>query len=350
MAVSGINGNVEWGKDHTSSQSWNSRKVPADAAAEPIETLNKKDGWPWEYAVQLCNEANMDLWINIPVSVDDDYIRHLAQLIHASLKPELKIYLEHSNEIWNFGFLQYAWNKAKAKEEVAEGKAQFNLDNVKDEEIWAQRRHAQRIKDIVDIFAGEFGKAEINHRILGVLAGVTPDPKGFFVGGRLAGMLEYLKTVHGDPKDYIYAISIPAYYGGKGCAGEADTGNYSVDQILANMRVGIEKTKADRAAMVALAKKFELPGGFCAYESGPDIGGGSRLNVANRIRAIRDPRQAELFHQNLADGFWNLGGNLAMQFTLSGSYSRYGAFALTDDVSKPDRNSLFQEVRKLIGN
>jgi hypothetical protein len=73
------------------------------------------------------------------------------------------------------------------------------------------------------------------------------------------------------------------------------------------------------------------------------------VNRANRIRAIRDPRQAMLYQHNFADCFWDLGGNLAMQFTLSGAYSRYGAWGLTDDLSKPDRNSLFPEVRQLIG-
>jgi hypothetical protein len=73
------------------------------------------------------------------------------------------------------------------------------------------------------------------------------------------------------------------------------------------------------------------------------------VNIANRIRAIRDPRQRELYRRNFADGFWDLGGNLAMQFTLAGSYSRYGAWGLTDDVSHPDRNALFPGVRELIG-
>jgi hypothetical protein len=41
--------------------------------------------------------------------------------------------------------------------------------------------------------------------------------------------------------------------------------------------------------------------------------------------------------------------NLAMQFTLAGSYSRYGGYALTDDINIPDRNSLFQAVRDLMG-
>jgi hypothetical protein len=349
MAVLGINGNIEWGKDHTRTQSWNNRKLPTDASVENIEPLNKKDGWPWEYTIQLCNQADMDMWINIPVSVDDDYIRNLATLIKATLKPNLNVYLEHGNEMWNFGFLQYSWNKARAKEEVQEGNSQYNYDQTNNEEIWAQRRHAQKVKNIIDIFASVFGKESVNHRIRGVLAGTTPDPNGFFIVGRLPGMLDYLQAIDGDPGDYIYAISMAAYYGGNGASGEVGTADYTVDQVLGNMRVAIDHARSDRVAMVALARRFALPGGFVAYESGPDIGGGSTVNSANRIRAIRDPRQAMLYQHNFADCFWDLGGNLAMQFTLSGAYSRYGAWGLTDDLSKPDRNSLFPEVRQLIG-
>jgi hypothetical protein len=350
MAVTNTNGNVEWGQDHTNIQHWSHRKLPTDAAVESIEPLNKKDGWPWEYTAALCNEAGLDMWINIPMSVDDEYIRNLAQLLRTQLKPNLHIYLEHSNEVWNFGFIQYAWNKARAREEVKEGAVRYNFDGANNDDIWGQRRHAQRVKDIVEIFGGVFGPSEINRRIRGVLAGVTPDPNGFFVCGRLPGMLAYLKATNGDPKDYIYAISMPAYYGSKSASGEAGTENDSVDQILKDIGAGIQQTKKDRSAMVELARRFDLPGGYCAYESGPDIGGGRKANIGHRIEAIRDPRQKDLYKANFADCFWDLGANLAMQFTLCGPYSRFGAYGLTDDTAKPDRNSLFQAVRELVGS
>jgi hypothetical protein len=349
MDVTCVNGNVAWGKDHTRQQSWDNRKSPTDASVEPIEQLGKQDGWPWEFAVELCNQTNTDMWVNIPASADDDYIRHLAELLKAGLKPTLNIYIEHSNEVWNFGFLQYSWNKARAKEEVKEGHTRYNYDNVNDEEIWAQRRHAQRVKDAVDIFAGVFGMSEINKRIRGVLAGNTPDPEGFFICGRISSMLDYLKATNGDPANSIYAISRAAYYGGKGASAGPGAEHYSVDQILADMKENIEKDKKDRMAMVAVAKKFNLPGGYCAYESGTDTGGGHAENIANRIRAVRDPRQGTLFKENLTAGFWDLGGNLAMQFTLCSPYSRFGTWGLTDDIAKPDRNALFPAARDLVG-
>ena len=58
-------------------------------------------------------------------------------------------------------------------------------------------------------------------------------------------MLDYLKAVDGDPKNYIYAISIPAYYGGKGSEGETGTGDYSLYQLISNMQAGIRYTKSE---------------------------------------------------------------------------------------------------------
>ena len=349
MNVTETNGNAAWGKDHTRTLSWSGRKLPEDASVEVMAALNKRDGWPWEYVIALCNEANKDMWLNIPMCADDDYVRQLAMLIKANLKPGLNIYIEHSNEVWNFGFIQYAWNKARATEEMKEGTPKYNFDKVNNGEIWAQRRHAQKLEDAVQIFGDAFGKAEINKRIRGVLAGWTPEPEGFFIVGRLSGMLDYLKATGADPKESIDAISIAMYYGGKAATGEAGTESYSVDQIINDMRGEMDHQLAQRKAMVELAKRFGLPGGVCAYESGPDIGGGRKSNIANRIRAVRDPRQAELFKRNLSDCFWNLGGNLAMQFTLAGPYSRFGAWGLTDDIAKPDRNGLFGAARELVG-
>jgi hypothetical protein len=349
MGVLATNDNIEWNGTRTGSQSWSSRKLPTDASVDPIEPLNKKDGWPWEYAVELCNETNMDMWINIPISANDDYIRQLATLLKSSLKPGLHIYIEDSNEVWNFGFLQYSWNKARAVEEVKAGSAPYNYDNVNQPEIWGQRRHAQRVRDDVAIFASVFGAAEVNHRIRGILAGCTPDPQGFFIGGRLPGMLEYLRATGGDPAKDIYAISMAIYYGGKAASAAQGTEHDTVDQVLEDMRADAERSVKDRRAMVALARQYRLPGGFCAYESGPALGIGSTTNLANRIEAIRDPRQADIYRENFASCFWDLGGNLAMQFALEGAYTRYGAWGLTDDLSNPDRNSLFGAVRQLIG-
>ncbi|MGE5558402.1 MAG: hypothetical protein ACM3WV_07300, partial [Bacillota bacterium] len=346
MAVAETNNNVEWDANGPILQYWANRKKMTDAGQNPIAPLNKKDGWAWEYIVDICNMADMDLWLNIPVAVDDAYIQNLAQLVYTRLESERKVYLEHSNEMWNWGFTQYAWNKAKAVAEVNAGGSNFNYDGSTDQEVWAQRRHAKRTRDIVMIFANVFGTNQINNRIRGMLCGVGGT---FFTVGRHDQMLTYLNANYGAPSGYIYGIADPTYFGGPAAAGEAGYENYTVDQILDNMRATSDNGVSERQGKISLAASWSLPGGFCSYEGGPDTGGGSTTNLANRISVHRAQRMQTEYKHNIADNFWTLGGNLAMQFTLAGSFSRYGGWGMTDDLAVPNRNYKYYAIKDLIG-
>lgn len=69
--------------------------------------------WPSGVAIELCiqlaNLAKTDAWVCVPHLADDDFIRQMAQLVKADLDPELKVYVEFSNEIWNWQFSQAQW-------------------------------------------------------------------------------------------------------------------------------------------------------------------------------------------------------------------------------------------------
>jgi hypothetical protein len=64
------------------------------------------NGMPIEHAVRLCNELGADAWFCVPHQADDDYITKFAELVKDSLASDLKVYLEYSNEIWNWIFDQ----------------------------------------------------------------------------------------------------------------------------------------------------------------------------------------------------------------------------------------------------
>jgi hypothetical protein len=110
-----INGSIE--------EEWANRKRPSfytqvgksgdpDALYGPAPSSFERrysGGVAIEYMIQLCNELKIDPWFCMPHRATDDYIRQFARLVKDQLDPNLKVYVEYSNEVWNWGFRQAGW-------------------------------------------------------------------------------------------------------------------------------------------------------------------------------------------------------------------------------------------------
>ena len=110
MDLSGTNGSLD--------SDWSGRDLPSDNLWSALR------GAPWEIEVALANETGKDLYINVPSNVSISYITDLADLfaygsngvtpytsvqqdpVWKPLDPNLKVYIEFSNEIWNSSFTQ----------------------------------------------------------------------------------------------------------------------------------------------------------------------------------------------------------------------------------------------------
>jgi len=311
---------------------WSKRKLVSDAGQTAIAPIGKPDGGAWEYVIQIANTVNKDAWINVPISADAGYVRRLAQLFKDSLKSSLNIYVESSNEVWNTapGYEQTAYNQAWA---AALG-------------ITEQQNHARRTVSLAMTFDSVFGPGALNNRVRVVLCSHKPMLKWW-----VEPMLQYVNTAFGPPKNYLYAIGCQTYF-----TGGVDTGE-SVAKILSDCHADIQSqidetgqvNEAGRMQWIAQAKTWSLAGGFVSYEGGPDHGGGSTTNIANRILAERDAGMGELLKYNYDTAFLALGGLLAMQFTLSSGYNRYGCWGLTDDIANPNRNYKYAAMKSIVG-
>lgn len=115
---------MDWGATNNSLQEeWRDRKNPTfytmrantgdpEAIWGPAPTSFDRrfaGGVAYECMIQLCNMLKSDMWLCVPHRATDDYILQLARLIRSNLDPELKVYLEYSNEIWNWQFHQAGW-------------------------------------------------------------------------------------------------------------------------------------------------------------------------------------------------------------------------------------------------
>lgn len=61
-------------------------------------------GMPYEVMIEAANTLHADAWVCIPHRANDDYLRQMARLFRDSLDADLKIYVEYSNEWWNWIF------------------------------------------------------------------------------------------------------------------------------------------------------------------------------------------------------------------------------------------------------
>jgi len=324
------------GKTYPATTPWSSRKLPTDASQDAITLLGKWEGGCWEYVIDLANTTGIDPWINVPVSADADYVTQLATMFRDNLDPNLHVYVESSNEVWNAIFPQCFWNRAQA----------FALG------INEHQNHARRTVELAQSFETVFGPNSVNNRVRVVLCTHAPNLKWWLE----THMIPYINSHYPGhtAKDFLYAIARQTYFGGPLANGN---GTGTVQQILdgchSDITSQISQTTGDQAGRLQWIQKaaaWQLTGGCCSYEGGNDFGGGSTTNIANRIRAVRDPRMGDEVYYNFGDAFFAIGGNIACNLELASGYNRYGCWGLTDDIKYPDRNYQFQAGRQLLGN
>lgn len=85
-----------WGQTNGSYlTSWDQRPLPTDY------TQAQGVGASLENMALLANTLGQDPWICIPHGADDTYVRECARLLRDQVDPDLRIYVEYSNETWN---------------------------------------------------------------------------------------------------------------------------------------------------------------------------------------------------------------------------------------------------------
>ena len=154
---------MEWNETDDSTQvNWQDRVTQNDF------TATGPDGVSYEDIIALANESNKDLWINVPAMATNNYIQNLAQLIDQDLNPNLKVYVEYSNETWDSIFTQY--NEVLA---AADSNPLVTYRNSNDGLAVAQQT-AFKTNAIGDIFKQVFGSQA--SRVLPVLGGWAAVP------------------------------------------------------------------------------------------------------------------------------------------------------------------------------
>lgn len=284
-------------------------------------------GVPWEHIVALANQAGKDIWINIPVRADDDYVVQLARLLKSSLNPTSKIYVEYSNEVWNSTFRQFGINRDMATAEVnANASSTLAYDGTTDANKLAFRRVAKRSMEISNIFRGVYGDDAMMKVVRPVFASQVVQP---YIA-RLS--LDFIDTLYGAPSTYFYAFAGAPYYnlGTKQTVDGLSTGD-----VLQAMDASVTRLATDNffEKNIAMTSWYKLP--FLAYEGGSDtFGSGS---IAAKKAASLDARMLDTCKRYMST-WYAQGGEMFMWFTAgAGNWdTQYGTWEMTPDMAITD--------------
>ena len=329
--------------------SWDQRSFVNDSTQTGWTELRPgKHGWPWEYVILLANAVNKDIWINVPVSASgclpypdpnceqdkESYVYQLASLLkngnaftgNKGVNTNLRIYIEHSNEVWNYGFSQYTWNKLNAVDRVKNNDNISIAFNSTDQEVWARRNHYLRLMEIGKIFASVFGSTAYNRKFFLIFAEWTNFPQHY------DSTLNWAYTVFGiHPNKYLYGIAQTHYFSDSEAASNAN-----VQQILTAIKNSSDNAYVNTLAIGEVASIWGLK--LAAYEAGPGMKVGDTTNIGNRIEAQRSSQIKQIVVNDILKNWFGLPrpGDIYNYFSLSGAYSRYGCWGATDDLSNLD--------------
>jgi hypothetical protein len=283
---------------------WQDRPKPDDYSQ------GTEKGAAIEYAIALCNRVRADCWLNIPHMADDDYVRHYAALVAEQLDPDLRAYVEYSNEVWNFDhgdWIQQAGERAGMPKH------------------WDTRLRYQA-KRSVEIFA-IFEKALGRKRLVRVLAGQSWDL-------RLQILLDYNKAY-----EHADAIAIAPYFCGELAGDEtvAQLRPLSAQQIAERCDKDIERVRELMKSLKKVADHYKLP--LIGYEGGQHLvtGGGVHEDekLQNKLNEVqRLPIMGKAYEHYLS--MWrDEGGEIMVLYKLVESSSKWGRWGLLENMWQP---------------
>eukprot|EP00928_Gymnodinium_smaydae_P034179 TRINITY_DN24290_c0_g2_i1.p1 TRINITY_DN24290_c0_g2~~TRINITY_DN24290_c0_g2_i1.p1 ORF type:complete len:821 (-),score=76.86 TRINITY_DN24290_c0_g2_i1:1077-3191(-) len=211
------------------------------------QRTQRKGPMALEYQSLLVNTIGSSPWVCIHHLASDDYVRQEALYWLKHLRPDVKVYVEHSNEVWNPLFPQgrYATEKG-TKMGLADNTCRTMLESCA-----RVRYNAYRSKQIFGIWADVWGSSR--NRLKFVLstqtsyADITRDLLSMNqgAGADLLGVTAYMTPVGG----------VDATYSGK-----------NVAEVMQLFTGGIASARQHMRDQKALAQSLNL--GLAVYEGG----------------------------------------------------------------------------------
>ena len=305
--------------------SWNDRPTIEKATWGGKEGVR---GVPIEVMIQLANMLNVDPWFNIPHNANNTYIYRFAQTVKDKLKPNLKVYLEYTNEAWNNIFVPQA-------EHMKQTGYKLKLD--KNRDIAGSKYYSQQSVAIFKMWERVFGG---NDRLVRVMGGMTTDTR---LTETLLGFQNAYK--------FVDAIAIAPYFH---FAQEKMASIKSVDDVFKALnerdnRYSINNTLGFVKNQIQVTKGFGVD--LIAYEGGQHLVHHKTHKMTegatpHLYKANKDPRMGTAYYQLLA-GWKKLGGKLFVPFSAPRPSTWHGSWGIKEHIAETPAEA--PKYRALLG-
>ncbi|MCA9017589.1 MAG: hypothetical protein KDA77_19860, partial [Planctomycetaceae bacterium] len=268
-----------------------------------------------EYMIELSNTLDANPWFNMPHMADDDFVLQFAEMVRDNLDPDLTVYVEWSNEIWNYayGFETSYWiqDQIALPENAGMTWYEFAANQIQqDFEIW-QDVFAGQEERLVRVVAGQQANSIVLENLLPFMEGNFDAISVTAYAGlgieQLTGFDEF--TTPDDVIDSLLEQSVP----------------WSLARLVEHQNL------ADQYSAL-LGREIDL----VTYEGGshPDAFGWPVEDVVHQ--ASLSPRMYDVY-QMLLNGADQIGVDLYNQFVFTGSgeSAPWGDWGLLHNMDQP---------------
>ncbi len=306
---------VDWMSTLDSKQvDWADRPKPTDARWSI-------KGAPVEVMCGLANTIHADPWFCLPHLATDDYMTQFATVVRDRLSPDLRAYIEYSNETWNGDYPQAHY---VTQQGVAMGL------NPESGYAAAACFTSLRSVQMFSIFEQVLGGTARLQRVLATQAA------GWYFGE--------MKLSYKDAYKHADVLAIAPYFGAEygGPDKEPIVKTMTLDQLFAVLRdAALPLACSWMDANAALARKYGLE--LVAYEGGQSLTGHSGVQDNDTISALfdaanRDPRMGKVYTDYLNE--WKKrGGGMFIHYQNCLNYTKWGRWGSLESLDQPPEDA-----------
>jgi hypothetical protein len=270
-----------------------------------VNAVSGSDGVALEYQVGLANAAGANPWFTIPWNADEDYHRRAAQLVKAAIPAGRQVYVELSNEVWNYQF----GVTGQAEREGVAAKLSDNKFQA------ALSRYAQKTSWAMKIWASVF--ADRPGQLVRVVSTQNDNP---WTAEVVMGW--------GDLAANVDALATAPYFGhGFFDANPTETNVDKLMGVLAGYAKGVVAGSVTQNA--AIARKYGKR--YITYEAGQHVVGPDRVPLVTQMQ--RSPLMEPIYRDFVAGMAEKT--DLLTLYAATGGIGQYGAWGLREYAGQP---------------